>query len=246
MRYEILGPVRVVDEKGVSHLRAQKLATVLAVMLIRADQVVTAEQLTREIWGELPPQRSAAGIYVCVSRLRKFLARPGRPDPVITRPGGYMLRRGASDCDVDVFRRLVTDGRRHLRRGEHAAAAAFSEEALGLWRGPAFDNVGPGPIMEGFNKLLAELHIECMEMSVEAQLALGRHREIVGRLHSLVAEFPLRETFYGQLMLALHRSNRRSDALCIYESARRVLDRELGLEPGRKLRELRHAVFAST
>jgi DNA-binding SARP family transcriptional activator len=246
VRYEILGPLRVVDEKGSHPLRAQKLATVLAVLLIRSDQVVTAEQLTREIWGELPPQRTTAGMYVCISRLRKFLSRPGQQNPIITRPGGYILRRASSECDFDAFQRLVSDGRRHVRRGRHPEAAVCFEQALELWRGPAFGNIQPGPIVAGFLKRLGEMHIECTEMSVEEQLELGRHQEIVGRLRSLVDQFPLRETFYRQLMLALFRSDRKSDALGIYESARNVLDRELGLEPGRKLRELRHTVLAST
>jgi SARP family transcriptional regulator, regulator of embCAB operon len=246
MRYEILGPLRVVDEKGGSPLRAQKLATVLAVLLIRSDQVVMAEQLTREIWGELPPRRDTASIYVCISRLRKFLSRPGQQNPIITRPGGYMLRRASSECDFDVFQQLVSDGRKYVRCGESAQAASCFEQALALWRGPAFGNVQTGPIVAGFLKRLDEMRIECAEMSAEAHLELGRHRELVGRLRSLVAEFPLRETFYRQLMLALYRSDRKSEALGIYESARRVLDRELGLEPGRKLRELRHTVLAST
>ncbi|MFH8369656.1 BTAD domain-containing putative transcriptional regulator [Streptomyces sp. NPDC018031] len=233
------------DEGGCSPLRAQKLATVLAVLLIRSDQVVMAEQLPREIWGELPPRRTTASIYVCVSRLRKFLNRPGQQNPIITRPGGYMLRRASSECDFDVFQRLVADGRKHARSGEPAAAATRFEQALGLWRGPAFGNVQAGPIVAGFLKRLVEMRIECAEMSVEVDLELGRHQESIGRLRSLIAEFPLRETFYRQLMLALHRSDRTSEALGIYESARCVLDRELGLEPGRKLRELRHTVLAS-
>ncbi|MGP3969016.1 AfsR/SARP family transcriptional regulator [Streptomyces sp. 6N223] len=157
-----------------------------------------------------------------------------------------MLRRASSECDVDIFERLVTEGRKRVRCGEHAEASACFEQALNLWRGPALANVQPGPIVAGFLKRLDELRIECTEMSVEVQLELGRHQEIVGRLRSLVAEFPLRETFYRQLMLALYRSDRKTDALGIYEYARRVLDRELGLEPGRKLRELRHTVLAST
>jgi SARP family transcriptional regulator, regulator of embCAB operon len=246
VRYEILGPVRVVEEKGSTPLRARKLATVLALLLIRPDQVVTAEQLTREIWGELPPQRPAAGIYVCVSRLRKFLGRPGRQNPIITRPGGYMLRRASSESDLDDFERLVANGRKHVRSGRHTDAAACLERALGLWRGPAFTGVQPGPLVAGCQKRLDDMRIECTELSVEVQLELGRHQELVGRLRRLVDEFPLRETFYRQLMLALYRSDRKTDALGIYDYAQRVLDRELGLEPGRKLRELRHTVLAST
>jgi DNA-binding SARP family transcriptional activator len=235
----------VVDERGASPLRAQKLATVLAVLLIRSGQVVTAEQLPREIWGELPPQRTTASIYVCVSRLRKFLSRPDQRNPIITRPGGYMLRRASSECDADIFQLLVANGRKHARNGEQEQAAACFEQALGLWRGPAFANVTAGPIVAGFLKRLDEMRIECEEMSVEVYLGLGRDQELVGRLRSLVTEFPLRETFYRQLMLALYRSDRKSEALGIYDSAWRVLDREMGLEPGRELRELRHTVLAS-
>lgn len=245
VRYEILGPLRVVDEEGSSLLRAQKLATVLAVLLIRSDQVVMAEQLPREIWGDLPPQRTTASIYVCISRLRKFLSRPDQRNPIVTRPGGYMLRRASSECDVDLFQRLVAGGRKHARSGEPEQAAACFEQALALWRGPAFGNVQAGPIVAGFLKRLDEMRIECAEMSVEVHLELGRHQELVDRLQSLVAEYPLRETFYRQLMLALYRADRKSEALGIYESAWRVLDREMGLEPGRELRELRHTVLAS-
>jgi len=245
VRYEILGPLRVVDEQGSAPLRAQKLAALLAVLLIRSDQVVMAERLPRELWGDMPPQRTTASIYVCISRLRKFLSRPGQRNPIITRPGGYMLCRASSECDADIFQRLVANGRKHVRSGEPAEAAACFERAMGLWRGPALDTVRTGPIVAGFVKRLDEMRIECAEMSVEVDLELGRHEELVGRLRSLVAEFPLRETFYRQLMLALYRSDRKSEALGIYESACRVLDRDTGLEPGRDLRQLRHTVLAS-
>ncbi|MFI0898074.1 BTAD domain-containing putative transcriptional regulator [Streptomyces sp. NPDC020983] len=245
MRYEILGPLRVDDERGSSPLGAQRLATLLAVLLIRSDQVVPAEQISRELWGEAPPHRTTATLYVCISRLRKFLDRPGRRNPILTRPGGYMLCRAASECDADVFERLVAAGRKDTRSGQPEAAAASLDSAMGLWRGAPLANVRSGPLVTGFRRRLDEMRIECSEMFTQARLDLGRHEEVIAPLRSLVTEFPLREIFYRQLMLALFRSDRKSEALGIYDSACRVLDRETGLEPGRDLRQLRHTVLAS-
>lgn len=246
MRYEILGPLRVVDESGSSCVRAQKLAVVLGVLLIRAEQVVTAEQLMTEIWGELPPQRASSGIHVYISRLRKFLHRPGQStSPIVRRPGGYILHLLSDEFDLAMFQKLVANGRRSVRAGRHAEAVIDFERALDLWRGPILDGLHAGPIIDGFLKWLSEMRIECTEMLIDSQLALGCHQETVSRLHSLTEEHPLRETFHLQLMLALHHSDRRNEALRTYESARRILDRELGLEPGQKLRELHHTVLMS-
>jgi SARP family transcriptional regulator, regulator of embCAB operon len=246
VRYEIMGPLRVVDDIGRSPVRAQKLAVVLAVLLIRSEQMVTTEQLMTEVWGDDLPQRAGAGVHVYISRLRKFLDRPGRPaSPIVTRTGGYLLHTAEDEFDLDIFQRLVAQGRKEHRDGKHAEASSCFDRALALWRGPVLGDVHAGPIVETFLKWLSELRMECTEMLVDSQLELRRHRELVSRLHSLIAEHPLRETFHWQLMLALHRSNRRADALRTYESARRILNKELGLEPGHKLRELRHAVLMS-
>ncbi len=200
-----------------------------------------------EIWGELPPQRAASGIHVYISRLRKFLHRPDESaSPIVRRPGGYILHMMSDEFDLELFQRLVTEGRRSSREGRHADAVHNYERALSLWRGPILDGLRAGPIVEGFVKWLSELRIECTESLIDSQLALGCHQEIVGRLHSLTVEHPLRETFHWQLMLALHNSDRRNDALRTYESARMILDRELGLEPGQKLRELHHTVLMSS
>lgn len=246
MRYEILGPLRVVHDGGERPIRAEKLAVVLAVLLIRAEQVVTAEQLMTEIWGEQLPQRAGAGVQVHVSRLRKLLQHCGQPEnAIVTRSGGYILHAMGSELDVEAFHRLLALGRRSTAEGLHADASACFERALGLWRGPALGGLSAGPIVHGFRKRLSEERIECTEMLVDCQLELSRHHELVAPLSSLIAEHPFREKFHWQLMLALHRSNRRDDALRTYESARRTFDRELGLEPGHKLRELHQAVLMS-
>lgn len=244
MRYEILGPLRVADGNVHSFISARKIETVLALLLIRSDQVVLPEQLIAELWGGRPPRRAAAGLHVYISQLRKFLHRPSRPDsPVITKPSGYLLRPGSDELDFQLFLRWVDDGRVHFRDRRWEEAIFCLEKGLELWRGQVLGDIR-GPIIDGFVAWLTEVRMECLEMLVEAQLQMGRHRELVGRLYSLTAENPLREAFYRQLMLALYRSERQADALKAYQTARRTLIAELGLEPCRALRELQQAILA--
>jgi SARP family transcriptional regulator, regulator of embCAB operon len=141
---------------------------------------------------------------VYISQLRKFLHRPGRAEnPIVTRPPGYLMRQGTDELGFQLFLRLVDDGRAHLRQRRHEAAADCFERALRLWRGPVLGDIR-GPVIDGFAAWLMEVRMECLEMLTEAQLRMGRHREIVGRLYALTAEHPLREAFYRQLMLALY------------------------------------------
>jgi DNA-binding SARP family transcriptional activator len=244
VRYEILGPLRVTDENGSRSIGAPKIEALLAVLLIRVDQVVALDQLISEIWGDRAPRRATAGLHVYVSQLRKFLHRPGRADsPIVTRFPGYLLRRGVDELDSHMFLRLVDEGRAHAREQRHALAADRFTEALGLWRGPTLNDLRHGPITEGFVTWLTETRLECVELQMDSQLQLGRHREIVGRLYSLIAEEPMREAFYRQLMLALYRSERQADALTVYQTARRTLNDELGLEPGRALQDIQRGIL---
>ncbi|MFI5916053.1 BTAD domain-containing putative transcriptional regulator [Dactylosporangium sp. NPDC051541] len=246
MRYEILGPVRVVDKGTVSSISARKIETLLVALLIRSDQVVTADRLIAEIWGERPPRRATAGLHVYISDLRKFLRRPESPaSPIVTRPPGYLLHLGADELDAHAFVRLMYDGRAHARDLRHEEAADCFQRALSLWRGSVVGDLTGGPIVDAFLAWLAEARLECTELLLEAQLQLGRHRELVAQLFSLAAEHPLRETFYRQLMLALYRSDRKADALKVYQSARRTLELELGLEPCRALQDLQRAILVA-
>jgi DNA-binding SARP family transcriptional activator len=246
VRYEIMGPLRVVDEDGRFSLKARKVEVLLTVLLIRADQIVPADQLMTEIWGEDLPRRAAAGLHVYISQIRKFLQRPDRKEgPVRTHQPGYMLRLGNDELDFRCFERLVDLGRKQLRDGNYEQAAAAFDGALSLWREPLLDDVCHGPILEGFQTWLKEARMECVEMLIDTRLMLGRHRELVGDLYLLTTENPLREAFHRQLMLALYRSGRQADALTAYQAARKTLNEELGLEPCRDLRELQHAILTS-
>ncbi|WP_255955713.1 AfsR/SARP family transcriptional regulator [Streptomyces odontomachi] len=244
MKYEVLGRLRVSADNGSAHIGAPKVEMLLAILLIRANRIVTADQLMMEIWGERLPRRATATLYVYVSELRKFLNRAGaEQSPIVTRSPGYMLTLEDGGLDYQVFLDLTEQGRALMREHRHEEAVARFQQGLALWRGPVLGDIGHGPILSAFTTWLTEVRMDCTEMLVEARLQLGLHRELVGPLYSLTAESPLRETFYRQLMLALYRSDRRADALKVYQAARSTLINELGLEPCSALRELHQAIL---
>jgi DNA-binding SARP family transcriptional activator len=240
MRYEILGPLRLLDEEDASSPSARQIEIILAALLIQAEQVVSAEQLMEEIWQDYPPRSAVASLYVHISQLRKFLHRP---DAIVTHKPGYLLHVGADQFDLREFRLLTRQGRQHVKFGRHEEAADCFAEALRLWRGPALVGLRDGPIIGGFAAWMDEARLECQELHIESALALGQHRELVGHLYSLTVQHPLRETFHYQLMLALYRSGRQADALGVYQATRAVLQERLGLEPTRALRDLHQAIL---
>ncbi|MEW1796249.1 MULTISPECIES: AfsR/SARP family transcriptional regulator [Streptomyces] len=241
MRFEILGRLRVVDGDGSSTPSAHKVGILLTALLIRANQVVSTSQLIGEIWGQDPPRRATAALHVYVSQLRKFLKRPGEDGVIVTRPPGYMLQIPCGDLDLNTFRRLLYQGRNQIREQRYGAAVTSLQTAAELVRDEEI--VGSGPIVGGFTSWLAEVRLECAEMRIESSLALGRHRELVSVLQTLISEHPLHEAFYRQLMLALYRSDRRADALQVYQGVRSMLDAELALEPCASLRDLHRAIL---
>jgi DNA-binding SARP family transcriptional activator len=227
-------------------LSAPKMTVVLAALLARRGQVVSSEQLIAELWPEERPRRAIATLQVHVSQLRKVLTCPRtRQCPIITRPPGYLLAIETDAVDLHRFERAVAAGREHAQAGRPMQAAPCFAEALAGWRGPALGNVREGPIVDAFATRLEEARLECIEMMMEAGLGGGRHRELCGQLFELTLEHPLREAFYRQLMIALYRSERRADALRVYQRARQILADELGLDPGRPLREIQQAILAA-
>ncbi|MFE7563014.1 BTAD domain-containing putative transcriptional regulator [Kitasatospora sp. NPDC057500] len=245
MLYEILGSFCVVVDGERALLESRKLEILLAVLLIRADHVVNFGSLVTELWDAEPPSRAAAGIHVNISRLRKFL-KQRRPagGQIITRSPGYMLQLGPDEVDARCFEKMVNVGREQLRRQEYVAASAELRSALDLWHGSSpFGGLQGGPILAGYSRRMEESRLECLEMMIEAELALGRHRELVSELYALTTEHPFQETFYRQLMLALYRSDRQADALSTFHSARQVINANLGLEPCQALRDLHHAIL---
>ncbi|MBB5937025.1 AfsR/SARP family transcriptional regulator [Streptomyces zagrosensis] len=244
MRYELLGLIRVVGPEDTSYITAHKAEVLLATLLARAGQVVSADQLINELWGDRTPRRAHAALHVYVSQLRKFLRDAGGGQSIVTRPLGYLLRLGSDELDSLDFQRLMDDGRQQVRLGRHEQALERFESALALWRGPAFDDARDGPIVNTCATWLEETRLQCLELLIEEYLTLGRHRDIVGQLYALISDHPLRETFYRHLMLALYRSERQAEALMVYRAACGRLSEELGLAPCRPLRDLHQAILS--
>jgi DNA-binding SARP family transcriptional activator len=220
------------------------MEVLLATLLIRANQVVPSSQLLSELWGENPPRQATAGLYVYISQLRKMLARKDCPEnPIITRPPGYLLQLRHEELDLHQFEVSMRAGRQFHKSGDHTAAADSLERALSLWRGAPFGGLRGGPLVNSFSTWLEESRLECIETLTEIHLRLGRHRETVSTLYALIADHPSREEFYRLLMIALHRSGRQADALRMYQHARNLIVRELGVEPSRSLRELHQEIL---
>jgi DNA-binding SARP family transcriptional activator len=244
MNYEILGPIRVSGRPGVSAPRARKVETLLAILLAKANQVVTTEQLVVEIWGDHPPTRASDTLYVYVSQLRKLLRGSINEDSqVVTSPRGYSLIVLTDELDADRFSRLYQQGRTLHRDLSYGQAAETLREAVSLWRGPAFGGLIDTPAIHVHAMLLEDSRLECLELLMETELLVGRHREIVGTLSALTKEHILRETFCEYLMTALLRCNRRAEAVEVFAAARQRMIQQLGIEPGRAMRDLHQRIL---
>jgi DNA-binding SARP family transcriptional activator len=247
VKYELLGSLCVRDYTRTSFISARKIELLLAILLIRSGRIVSVDELSDEIWGESPPRRAVAAVHVHISQLRKFLREvTGGAKPVVTRSPGYVLLPGPDDeLDIVAFQHCLDRGRRALRLEQYETASEAFDTALGMIRGPVLGHLRGGPIVDEFVAWVDEARLEATEMRNDADLTLGRHRELVAGLYRLVSDHPLREAFHRQLMLALYCSERQGDALMAYRDAREVLDRELGVGPGRALRDLHQAILAA-
>jgi predicted ATPase/DNA-binding SARP family transcriptional activator len=234
----LLGPVEAVAGEEVVPLGGARQRALLALLAL-AEAPLPAERLADELWQGRPPRGAEGTLRSYVSRLRSALGR----DAVVARGGGYALALERERLDVHRFERLLGQGRSELARGAAGLACDRLAAALALWRGPALAGVGDVPSLAGEALRLDELRLACLEERVEADLALGRHETLVAELQALVRREPLRERLRRQLALALYRSGRQAEALAAYHDARRVLDQELGLEPGPELRELERAIL---
>jgi DNA-binding SARP family transcriptional activator len=239
MRFRILGPLEVKDDGGEVPLGGHRPRALLALLLLHPNEVVPADRLIDELWGELSRERGAGALRVNVARLRKAL-----PDGVLTtKSPGYVIRVAADELDLHRFERLVDEGRGSLARGLEADASERLREALSLWRGPALADFAYESFAQPAIARLDEIRLTATELLIDADLELGRHDELVGELEALVAKHPLRERLRGSLMTALYRSGRQAEALDAYQNARRALVDELGIEPSPGLQELERAIL---
>jgi predicted ATPase/DNA-binding SARP family transcriptional activator len=213
--------------------------TLLAALLLAANRTVSAERLIDAVWGESPPPSAGHALSVYVSALRKTFG-----DGNLRREAsGYVLKVDPQRLDAIRFEALLALGQRQLEQGRAARAAETLREALALWRGPALGDLAFLEFARLEAERLEELRLVAQEARIEAELALGRHEQLVAELEPLVAEHPLRERSCAQLMLSLYRSRRQTDALRVYRETREQLVETVGLEPGPELRRLQQAIL---
>jgi WD40 repeat protein/DNA-binding SARP family transcriptional activator len=241
MRFGILGPLEVIAESGgVVALGGARARALLAVLLLHANEPVSAERLAVALWGDDAPPGAIKTVQVHISRLRKAL---GESEIVQTTPAGYRLRVLRGELDAERFDELVDAGRRALADGEPQRASSLLRDALGLWRGPALSDLAHETFAGAEVRRLEERRLAAMELAVDGDLAAGRHGEVVGEIEALVAEHPLRERLHAQRMLALYRCGRQAEALEAFRDARRLLVEEIGVEPGAALRDLHESIL---
>jgi predicted ATPase/DNA-binding SARP family transcriptional activator len=245
VEFQILGGVEVSHAGSPLALGGPRHRRLLAVLLLSADDVVPTGHLIEALWGAEPPRSAAAMVHVRICELRAAL-RIGRTDQsagLINRRGGYVLQLGDDRFDARQFEQLAAVGAQALADDDHAAARAQLHDALSLWRGPALVEFAGEPFAQTEAARLEALRMRALEGRLAADLALGGHAEIVEELQGLVAEHPLREPFWCQLILALYRSGRQADALAAFRAARTVLADQVGVEPGTELQRLHRAVL---
>jgi DNA-binding SARP family transcriptional activator len=237
MEFRILGPLEVTEGGHPVVLQGAKQRALLAALLLHANEVVSSDRLIDELWGAEPPESGVTALQVRVSQLRKALDKSA--SLLETRSPGYVLHVEQGALDLGRFERLATEA----AEAEPERAADLLREALSLWRGPPLAEFAYDTFAQPAINRLEELRLTVLERRVEADLALGRHAQLVGELEALVVDHPLRERLRAQLMLALYRSGRQAEALEVYQSTRRTLVDALGIEPTPALQELEGAIL---
>jgi YVTN family beta-propeller protein len=244
LEFRILGPFEVLADGRPLSLGPGKERALLAVLLLYRNERVSTERLIDLVWDESPPESAPKMIQIYVSRLRRTLADAGgRDQRLVTQTTGYRLRVEPAEFDLDRFERVCGEGRKALAAGDATLAAATLREALSLWRGPPLADVPAGHFLDQERGRLEELRLGALEEKVEAELALGEGPALVDELHAFVRDHPLRERPVAQLMRALYRSGRQAEGLAVYKRTRERFVDELGIEPGRQLKELEQSIL---
>jgi WD40 repeat protein/DNA-binding SARP family transcriptional activator/class 3 adenylate cyclase len=238
MQFRILGPLEVDSGAGPIALGGPKQRAVLAHLVIHANELVPAETLVDELWGDEPPENARNTVQAYVSHLRKALGR----ERIEWRAPGYILTVDASEVDAARFDGLVREAKKALPV-EPSVAIGVLEEALSLWRGPALAGLADQPSLLAEATRLEDLRLEAQEARVDGLLATGAHARAIGELEVLLAHHPLRESLWRLLMLALYRDGRQADALGAYQRARETLADELGIDPSPELVRLHERIL---
>ncbi|HEX6527335.1 MAG TPA: BTAD domain-containing putative transcriptional regulator, partial [Streptosporangiaceae bacterium] len=247
MRFLILGRLEIRGEAGEPVvLRAPKPRALLAVLLLHANRPVNASLLEAALWPGKPPHSAAGVLRTYVAKLREALGldQTGQIPRLAREPGGYRLVLAPGDLDLAVFDDLSARGHDALNRGDPAEAARLLSEALTLWRGDPLGDIALHGDSAAIVAALAERRLAAEEAWADAHLALGSSVGLIGRLRTLAADQPLRERVRGQLMLALYRAGRKTEALAEFGALHERMVAELGIEPSAPLRQLHRQILA--
>ncbi|WP_394614460.1 BTAD domain-containing putative transcriptional regulator [Lentzea sp. JNUCC 0626] len=243
VEFRVLGPLQVLLDGEPLLVRAGRQRALLVSLLLRAGTSVSVDELAGNVWGVDPPARARATLQTYVMRLRQLL---GPSVPIKTVPDGYLIDVDEKHIDLLRFEPLIEQGEQARAAGNLQAASSAFATALGLWRGPALVDVPSEVLHRDEVPRLDERRLHVLERRVEVDLELGRHGELVAELSRLTSEHPLRERFWAQLMVALYRSGRQSEALAAYQRVSRLLGDQLGIDPGDELRRVHSQVLSGS
>lgn len=241
--FRILGPLEVLWNGGLIPIRATKQRVLLASLLIDANRVVSVEKLVTRLWGEAPPGGARNTLQNYVLRLRSVLCSVGDSAPLLTCPPGYLIEVAGEALDLHRFDALVRRATIVTTEGDAERASVLLREAVGLWRGQPLSDLPSELLQREVVPALTERWLGALEARIDADLMLGRHRDVLPELRELTTTYPLWERFWAQRMLALYRSGRQGEALAGYRTVSGLLTEELGIDPGPELRELHHQVL---
>jgi peptide/nickel transport system substrate-binding protein len=244
VEFLVMGPLEVRGPVGAVALGGGKQRLLLALLVLHAGEVVPRTAVVDALWPEHPPRSAAQSVESYVSRVRAALRAAGAEEEIIAAtPAGYRLVRDGNRFDHEAFTELAMDAAWALERGEAQVAAERAREALALWRGSALAEIAEEPSVRADAAALEERRLQVLETHAEAELALGRHVQLVSGLRAETSRHPERERPHELLMLALYRAGRQAEALEVYRSTRTYLADELGLEPGPSLKEMQARIL---
>jgi DNA-binding SARP family transcriptional activator len=260
VRALVLGPLTMCRGEIDLTPSAPKLRQLLALLLLKANAVVPASVMTKELWYENPPASAVTTLQTYVVQIRRSIAGGRAPKPaatdgrrrnqrsardvLATEVGGYQLRIAPDRLDLWEYQQASAAGSRALAEDRLTDAVRLLSAARALWRGPALVDVQAGEVLRPQVMALDESHITVIEQCIEALMRSGRHLEVISDLTGLVAEHRYHEFLHARLMLALHRCGRRQEALAVFYRLRHTMIAELGFEPSRPVQELQRAILA--
>jgi DNA-binding SARP family transcriptional activator/DNA polymerase III delta prime subunit len=242
VEFGVLGPLQVIDDARPVPIPSAKQRMLLATLVLRAGELVTIDELAEAVWGDALPADPRRAVQTYVTRLRKLLSGSKL---LQSRPQGYVLAVARHETDQGRFELLLERASDAAGKGDRASEAEVLRQALALWRGVPLADVPSALLHRIVVARLAEQRLDALQRRIDADLALGRHGELVAELRSLTDRYPLRERLWAQLMIALYRSGRQADALDAYTRARERLVEELGIEPASELQQLQRAILTS-